>query len=212
MIMIQQIEQFLLELAEKIPLEIFTFIGAFAEEVISPIPSAVVLITAGGILNTQSGLIYTIGLLALIAAVAKLLGSLLLYFLADKFEDVAIVKFGKFFGVSHDDIESFGARFKKKNVGVLLLAFLYFLPIIPSGPVSVMSGFFKVHLPTFIAGNFVGTFIKSCLYLYIGFTGADFYEKWSGGLATAESYVQFGLVALIVGGIIWYKFFKKKNN
>jgi membrane protein DedA with SNARE-associated domain len=203
--MIHQIEQFLLNLANHVSIEVFIAIGAFAEEVVSPIPSAIVMITAGGILDAQTGNLYYLPFLALIGAFAKLCGSLLLYFIADKFEDLVLVKFGKFFGVNHSDVEGFGKKFKGNLRDYFLLAGLYVIPVIPSGPVSVLSGFFKIPLKIFVVGNLIGTYFKTLLYLYIGFTGADFYAKWSDGLATTESYIQFGMVALIAGGILWWK-------
>ena len=194
-----------MKLSQIVPLELYVLIGAFAEEVVSPIPSAIILITAGGIMNFQASNLSYIFFVSLLATVAKTSGAIILYLLANKFEELFLNKFGNFFGVNRAIIENLGAKLKGNWWDYLLLIFMYFSPIFPSGPISLMAGFFKVPIKVFVLSYMAGTYLKSLLYLYIGFTGADFYEKWSAGLATAESYIQFGMIALVVGVILWWK-------
>ena len=83
--------------ATQIPVEIFTFLGAFIEEVIAPVPSPIVMTLVGSIAAAQmTGLVFLF-YLAIIGAVGKTLGAWLLYFITDKAEDLVFKRFGKFY-------------------------------------------------------------------------------------------------------------------
>ena len=75
---------YLENLALKIPLELFTVIGAFLEEVVAPIPSPFVMTLAGSIMRAQNMTVTYIAFIALIGALAKTFGAWLLYFLSEK--------------------------------------------------------------------------------------------------------------------------------
>ena len=72
-------------------------IGAFLEEIVSPIPSFVVLIPAGAAAEVQGvGLWYLVPL-GLIGATGRVLASIILYAVADKAEDWLFGKGRRFF-------------------------------------------------------------------------------------------------------------------
>src|SRR3989344_314625 len=85
-------------LAEKTPLEIFSFAGSFIEEVIAPIPSPLIMTTAGTIAHARDYQITYLLFLALLASCGKTAASWLLYVLADKLEDFISSRFGKILG------------------------------------------------------------------------------------------------------------------
>jgi len=96
----------------QLPLELFVFLGSFTEELISPIPSFVVMIPAGAAAQVQNlGWWYLIPL-ALIGASGRVLASMILYTVADRAEDWLFGKKGRrFFGVTHQQLEGYGQRF-----------------------------------------------------------------------------------------------------
>jgi membrane protein DedA with SNARE-associated domain len=108
--MFTRFEEILIASADQVPLEIFAFASSFIEEVLAPIPSPAVMMLTGSIASLQGRPFYNLFILCLLGAVGKLLGAIIVYFIADKVEDIFSWKLAKFFGVTHEDIESFGKR------------------------------------------------------------------------------------------------------
>ncbi len=162
------------------PLELFVFVGSFLEEVISPIPSALIMGTAGSLALLQGDPLWYLLLLAAIGNAGKTLGAWLYYLIGDRLEDVFIVKATKWFGIRHEDLESIGKRFVGhhwKDGGVLFL--LRLLPPFPTTPVSVVAGIIKMDLRVFLIATYAGNFFKDLLYLYIGYAGiARLHTLW----------------------------------
>ena len=152
---------YLEEIAEVIPVELYAFIGGLIEEIVAPIPSPIIMTTAGGIVLLQGGTWINLIFISLIAAVGKTIGSLILYVLADKMEDFLVIRYGKFFGIDHQTIEDIGKRFKGgwKDIGMLTL--LRAIPVIPGAPVALACGAIKLDMKTYIISTYIGTFFRS---------------------------------------------------
>ena len=207
--MFTAIEQWLVDLSDVVSVELFTVFGAFIEEIIAPIPSPIIMMTSGVMVQSQGSPVVYLLWIAFIGAIAKTLASWILYFVADKLEDVFLGKFGKFFGVDHELVESIGSRLNKGLWDYVTIFLLRAIPVVPSAPVSVLAGFFKVDLKAYLVGTFLGTIVRNLIYLYIGFSGVDFFAKYNQGLVSIESYVEITLVALALGVIVWVKMKKK---
>jgi membrane protein DedA with SNARE-associated domain len=199
----------LLSFSSHVPVEVFTFIAAFVEEIIAPIPSPVIMTTAGALANSQGNAMVFLFWISLVGAVSKLLASWILYFVADKAETVVLTKYGKFFGIDHSIVDKISTKFNGGVGDYFTMFALRAIPVVPSAPVSVLAGVFKVKLKPFLVGTFTGTLVRNMFYLYIGFTGVDFYDKHKNGLDTAESYVQIGLVLVAILTLVYFKFRKK---
>lgn len=207
----RQAEQYLIELANIMPVELFIVIGTFIEEVIAPIPSPLIMMTAGMIGFEQAyGLIGLIWL-AVVGSASKTTASLMLYYIADKLEDVFLGRWGNFFGIDHEYVENVGKKLHKGGKDYWTIFWLRAIPIVPTAPISVLSGFFKVNLKAYIVATFAGTIISNMFYLYIGFSGVEFISKYQAGLETGEDYVKFIIVALMFGAVVWYKLKKPKK-
>ncbi|MGK2849037.1 MAG: DedA family protein [Minisyncoccota bacterium] len=174
------IEQFFRAYALEVPLEWFVFIGSFAEEVISPIPSALIMGIAGSLALLDHRAVSYLVWLALIGNLGKTIGAWLYYFLGDKLEDWLVRPIGKYLGVKHEDIESIGQRFSGhhlKDGGILFL--LRVIPFVPSTPVSIAAGIIKMDQRVFMTATYLGNFFKDLLYLYIGYVGlAKLHTLW----------------------------------
>lgn len=199
-------------LAEYIPLELYTAVASFIEEVIAPIPSPFVMTSAGSIAQAQGQTVLFLLWIAFIGAIGKTLGAYVLYFIADKGEDVIIKKYGRFFGVSHREIESIGKHFKGGWRDDLVLAGLRALPVIPSAPISIVSGVIKVNQRTYITSTFIGTIIRNLLFLYFGYAGLASYESVVNGLESVESLLQVGMATVLAIVIIWIYWKRHKRN
>jgi membrane protein DedA with SNARE-associated domain len=207
--MLQQIESQLLALANSLPVELFTILGAFIEEIIAPIPSPIVMMTAGVIAFEQgyswAGLVW----ISFLGAISKTLASSILYLVADKLENVVVSKFGKFFGVQPGMIEQIGQKLNRGNTDYMTVFLLRATPVVPSAPISILCGLFKVNFKAYLTGTFVGTIVRNMIYLYIGFSGLDLIQKYQVGFANMENLVQTVIIAILLGGILWWKLRKR---
>lgn len=210
--MLNSINGWLLEIAHQVPLEIYVFIGGLLEEIIAPIPSPIVMTTAGGLLKLDGGVLFGIVILALIAAVGKTIGSVILYYLADFAEDIVVGKFGKFLGLSHKYIENMGAKFKGGWKDVAVLAVLRAIPVIPGAPVAVAAGAIKLDMKVYLLGTYIGTFVRSLFFAYIGYIGAEGYSGLFEGMDSAETVIKILMVVAIFAGILYIKKMSKKSE
>lgn len=189
--------------AFHMPLEAFVFLGSFLEEVISPIPSALIMGTAGSLALMQGKAMWYLLLLALVGNLGKTLGAWCYYFLGDKLEDIFIPFATKWFGIRHKDLESIGKRFVGhhwKDGGVLFL--LRLLPPFPTTPVSIVAGMIKMDVRVFLIATYAGNFFKDLIYLYIGYAGlAKLGALWRH-INTMKTVVDIAMIAA-VGAILF---------
>lgn len=166
--------------AFHMPLPLFVFFGSFLEEVISPIPSALIMGTAGSLALMQGNTLWYLLLLAAVGNIGKTLGAWCYYVLGDKAEDFFMPKATKWFGITHRDVENIGKRFVGhhwKDGGVLFL--LRLLPPFPTTPVSLTAGMIKMDLRVFLTATYLGNFFKDLVYLYAGYAGfAKLHRLW----------------------------------
>src|SRR3989344_274897 len=202
--MFDALVDYLVHIAAKIPVSVFVTVGAFVEEVIAPIPSPLVMTLAGSIAEAQGRPVAFLLLLALLGAAAKTLGSWLVYFVSDKAEDIVVGKFGKFLGVSHKEVEGIGKLLSGGIKDDLILFLLRAIPIVPTAPVSIVSGLLKLKLRTYLNSTFWGTLVRNILYLYLGFSGFTTLESLNEGLETWESVGYVIIFALLAVLVIWF--------
>lgn len=199
--MTERLEQYIAQLSERVPLELFTFIGSFLEEIIAPIPSPLVTTAAGTLAEAQGYMPIALLLFGCIAALGKTLGSLLIYVVADKAEDFLLIRIGPRIGVTHADVEKIGSYLRGSIRDYFFLIFIRTLPIVPSLPISVAAGVIKIKLSLYISTTFIGSFLRSMIFLIIGYVGFSAYEEIMSGIDSGESIIKIlmvvGLIALV---------------
>jgi membrane protein DedA with SNARE-associated domain len=186
-------------LSQTVPLELFVVVGTILEEIISPIPSPLVMTLAGSIAVTQEYSWGYLFFLALLAAASKTAGATLFYVLSDKAEDILIPRFGKFFGVSHADLEHYGERFQKNWKDEVMLTLLRSIPMMPSIPISVACGVLKIKFRTFLTSTFIGFYVRELFFLGLGFTGLHAAESLMNGIDSIETLLK---VIIVVGALL----------
>lgn len=209
--MFTHLEELLLSYIHTLPLELFAFVASFIEEVIAPIPSPTVMVMTGSFAALQDRALSALILIAIIAAVGKTIGALIVYFITDKMEDLIVTRFGRFFGVTHEEIERLGTKLGHGARDYLLLTFFRALPIMPSSVVSVGCGLLKVPLRLYIISTFLGTILRDSVYLYVGFVGTTALSSFVSKSSSIESIIQL----LIVGAfavLLGYLYIKRRNN
>lgn len=201
--MFHQLEVWLLSFADTLPLPLFAALASFTEEIIAPIPSGPVMLVTGSIASIQGYSLPLLALLALVAAAGKLLGSLVVYFVADKAEDVITVRFAKFLGITHAQIESFGKRLGNGWKDYAALTLLRSLPFVPSAVVSFGAGALKVRLRVFIVATVIGSILRDFTFLYFGYIGFGAAEELLARFSSWED-LFIGALAVALFGLFLY--------
>lgn len=209
--MFHYLEELLLSYAEVVPLPAFAALASFAEEIVAPIPSGPVMLVMGSIANVQGYSLVMLAGLAVIAAAGKLAGSLVVYMIADKAEDVLSGRFSKFIGISHAQIESFGARMGNGLKDYALLTLLRTLPFVPSAVISAGSGILKVPLRVFVVATFIGSILRDALFLYAGYVGLAAAESLLARFSALESAVLALIVVSVLGGLAYLYWRRRKK-
>ncbi len=197
-------------LSTQVPLPIFITVGAALEELIAPIPSPLVMTLAGSLAATSNAHFLTLIYLAFIGSLAKSAASYVVYVVSDKAEDFVITKLGRFLGVSHKEIEQFGSQLSGTWKDNLVMLALRAIPIIPTAPVSIISGLLKINVGTFLWTTLVGYGIRNYFYLYLGATSIGALESLNSGLDSVE---KFGyLIIFVLLAALTLYFYKKRSE
>lgn len=205
------LEEQLLTYVHTLSLEMFVFLASFIEEVVAPIPSPTVMVLAGSFAQIQSYTLLQLIPLAVLGAFGKTIGAIIVYIISDKAEDVVMTRFGKFFNVTHDDVERFGKKLGKGPRDYFLLTGLRALPIMPSVLLSVGSGLLKVPMRVFIVSTFLGTIVRDGVYLYAGYVGTEALAAFVNLSSHLESYVEV-LIVLVLVLLIGFSLYKKRKK
>lgn len=213
--MFPYLEQILTYYAGHIHLAIFAPAVSFFDELIPPIPSPSVMFATGSIALTQGYTILGLFFLALLGAVGKTLGAAIVYYVADKLEDILAKKIAKFLGVTHEQIESLGAKIKGGIKDYFIMISLRALPIIPSSPISFGSGLLKISFKLFIISTFIGSVIRDFIFIYLGYIGTRVvFSFLKNTVPTAELIIQIvvGSSVLLVLGFLYFRQRKINKN
>lgn len=207
----EQIIVLLKQFSQVLPLPWFTFIGAFTEEVIAPIPSPLVMTLTGSLAASAGALWPYLILLSVLGALGKTLGSYLIYVIADKAEDILLGRFGRFIGVSHKQVEVIGKHLNKGWKDDVVIFVLRAIPIIPMAPVSIVCGLIKLNLRTYLVSTFLGTVVRNLFYIYLGFTSVNAIEAINNDIDGVEKFGYLILLGLLVAGVV-YVLYHRKND
>ncbi|HSX06091.1 MAG TPA: VTT domain-containing protein [Candidatus Saccharimonadales bacterium] len=196
--------------AGQLPLELFVFAGCFAEEAISPIPSFVVLIPAGAAAQVQGVEWWYLIVLSFIGASGRILASLLLYFVAFKAEHWLFGKKGRrFFGVTHEKLQTYGRRFSGSRRDWIVLFLLNAIPVLPTSVLSLTCGFIKIDLKLFITATYFGSAVNALCYMSIGYFGI----QAAAALRHLELAFQIITAAVIVAVFVaWFVHYKRRKR
>lgn len=188
------------------------FWGGLIEQIISPIPSVLIPMSAGFILIPKQ--------LASLAAfqqiyrqisfpyaVGATIGSSVLYFVSYYGGRALIEKFGKFFGLSLKNIDRFKNKFTRGFKDELIIFLLIILPATPISLVAASCGIIGIKAAEFYPLILFGTFIRSLLLGWLGWRAGEAYQLISSGLNKIEASLSIAGVgvAFVILAFLYYK-------
>ncbi|MES2668261.1 MAG: VTT domain-containing protein [Patescibacteria group bacterium] len=213
--MFAALEAWVISYASVMPLPVFAALSSFVEEIVAPIPSGPVMLVMGSLANLQGYTLLALAGLILIAALGKLAGSLVVYLIADKAEDLLSGRFGKMLGVTHAQIEAFGKRLEGGWKDYVLLTVLRALPFVPSAVISAGCGILKVPLRLYVIATLVGSVLRDAFFIYIGYIGLSGADQILARLDSAETLLQVLIVVgvlLSIGALAYLRYSRSKKR
>jgi len=199
-------------IAQSVPLPLFVILGGVIEEIIAPIPSPLVATLSGSIAASQNmgwGMVLWI---CAMATMAKTCGAWIFYILGIWFKDLAVPRFGKYIGVSQNDLERFGSHFDGSKKDLIILLIIRAIPVMPSTPISLLCGTLNIGFRTFLFSTLIGFYIRNFIFMMIGYTGLSAVDSLMSGIDTAETVLKIALIALVLGVLGWLYIKRQKSH
>jgi membrane protein DedA with SNARE-associated domain len=192
------------------------FAATVLEEVIAPIPSALVMLTSGFFLIQESAFSFSVFqkvflLIALPGALGITIGSLVVYGLGYISGKPALLRWSSWLGFSWGDVEKIEAKFSKGYTDEILLFVFRAIPIIPSVVISGFCGFIRLPLFEYILFTFLGTIVRAFILGVIGWRVGQFYHEIAGHIDTFENSILI-LIGVSTAFFIGYRFFKRRRQ
>lgn len=194
-------------------------VGVFAasviEEVIAPIPSALVMTMSGFLFVTGSfswevvyALIFKV---AIPAALGVTLGSYVVYFVARFGGKLIIEKWGKYVGLFWADIEKLQSKLSGTNKDEMIIMGARIIPIVPSVAISAFCGILEMNVVKYFIISFIGVFLRGIILGALGWQVGNIYEKYANVISSLENAVLVStILALLVFIVLKYKSRSKK--
>ena len=159
-----------------------------------PIPSEIVMPFSGYLASISR---FSIWLATFWATVGNLFGSLVLYFIGCYGGRKLIIKYGRYFLLSENEINIADQWFKK--YGSLAIFFSRITPIVRTY-ISLPAGVAKMNLPKFLIYTFFGSVPWNLALVYVGFALG---QNW-GILENYFRKFDYLILILILAIIIWW--------
>jgi membrane protein DedA with SNARE-associated domain len=189
------------------------FIASIIEEIIAPVPSTLVImgtsfIVLKGVSISPESFFNLFINIALPASLGVTIGSLFVYAITYFAGKPFLERWGKYLGVSWEDIEKADKRFEKSHSDEIILFLVRAVPIIPSVAISAFCGFIRFDLKKYLIITFFGTLVRGFILGFIGWQFGSLYLT----AADEISYLEEISLALIIIAFIIYIIYKKKFN
>lgn len=184
------------------------------EEVIFIIPSSLVFLGAGFLLippdvSFGSAVLQSLINIGIPASLGVTLGSFVIYGLVYAGGKPAIARFGKYVGITWEEIEAAEKKFTAGRMDETLLFVLRALPIFPISVISAVCGLIRLPWKEFFYVTLLGAFVRAAGSALVGWGVGKEYAYYASQFEIVEKY---GLIVLVIGGIVTYWQIKKRLN
>ncbi|MFA5333781.1 MAG: VTT domain-containing protein [Candidatus Nanoarchaeia archaeon] len=191
------------------------FIGVLIESVLAPIPSPLIIMTAGfimlpanaGILEILVPLIFTI---TLPGAIASTFGSYIGYGIGYYGGKPLIRRFEWLLGVSWEELDKAAKYFQKGIKDEIIIFLARAVPIMPLSVFSALSGVLRFEIKKFTLFTFLGTLVRVFVLGIIGWLMGSAYSQMAENIDSLEI-IGYCIIALMVAVGIYYLYKNKKK-
>ena len=179
------------------------FGGSILEQVVTPIPSSVVVLGASfflmkGVALSAGSLQTMFFNISIPAALGVTLGSLLYYGISYKIGIPFVERAGKYLGVSIEDLEGVEKRVKESRYENLFLFTARCVPVIPSIAISLFCGLIRYNPRNYVLITFFGAMVQTSILGIIGWQFGNFYLTISERLSFIDNIILVVLVLVVV--------------
>ncbi len=195
------------------------FFLSIIEEVVAPIPSSFALLAAGFFLlpameSTESVLIQAIVKVVIPGGLGLAIGSMFIYSLTYLGGEPFVKRWGRWFGISWNDIEKINRRFKTKHADEWIVFGLRALPIVPNILVSAVCGLIRYPVKSFFVLTFLGSAVRAFLMGMLGWSLGEAFIIYADQISEFSNQIFVGIgvfaVALFIVFFIRRKLKKSK--
>ncbi len=180
------------------------FLASVTEEVIAPIPSALIMTMSGFIFVPEGISIISISklvfIVALPAALGVTLGSYTIYFIARFGGRLVIERFGKYVGLYLADIEKMEQKMSGTRRDEYIISLARVMPFVPSVAVSAFCGIIEMNIFKYFYITLAGTFVRGLILGGLGWQVGNVYEKYATLIQGLEKWI---LLSTILGLMIF---------
>lgn len=192
------------------------FLASVIEEVIAPIPSALVMTMSGFLFVTGpvsfSSILALIFKVALPAALGVTLGSYVIYFAAKWGGKYIIEKWGKYLGLYWSDVEKLKSKLSGTKRDEWLIGIARIVPFVPSVAISAFCGILEMNIAKYFMITFIGVFLRGLVLGIIGWQAGNVYEKYAEKISSLEDWFLIStILALVIFIVLKYKSRKKEQ-
>lgn len=156
--------------------------ATLVEEIVAPIPSALVPLAAGFSLiasdsSTMGAIIKSLVLVAPAVAIGIGIGSAIVYWIAYVGGKPAIDRYGKLLGTNWRDIERVQARLTGGRADEAILFGLRLVPLLPGVAISAMCGAIRYPFRPFLIVTIAGSYLRAFVLGLIGWQTGELYVE-----------------------------------
>ncbi len=192
------------------------FLAEITEEVIVPIPSAVILLGAGSVfLQGLSGAaFYKVLFLTVVlpAACGLTLGSLVIYALAYYGGRPFLDRYGKYIGVSWKDVEDMQVKMDNTRYDEFFIVLARIIPPIPSALIAVFAGAVRMPVMKYTKLTFIGAFFKALFLALIGWQVGNLFVRYADIISRLENLFLFLCIIAAGAFVVYRKKHRKKTE
>jgi len=174
------------------------FVASVSEEVVAPIPSALVMTMSGFLLvvgpvsvKTILALIFKV---ALPAAFGVTIGSYVVYGIARWGGRPIIERWGKYVGLYWSDIEKLQNKLSGTKKDEIIIGVARVLPFVPSVAISAFCGILGMNASKYFYITFLGVFLRGIILGAIGWQVGSLYGKYAAVISDLESYILYTII------------------
>ena len=139
-------------------------------------------------------------------------GSLFVYGVAYYAGKPALMRWGKWFGLSWEEVEIFQQRLDDTQADEVALFFARAIPVVPSVAVSAFYGLMRFNTWKYLAYSFAGTLIRAGVLAVVGWQAGVLYREYAEMISHYEKYILGAFLVCIVLFIVYRKFGYKSGR